>query len=153
MPPMLIRQCASGCAMNSSPGCTVQVRPKVSPDPCSAFPFPIFEFEALANIALDLCSDHSNDPDAAQKAVAERLQRKVSGPTIFDLVDGVPMETHGEDIMMHGRTVLTDPEACVRPAVSVTLYAESGYVVDPDDHDDFIDGDFRFIAVVPDPAD
>ena len=113
----------------------------------------IFEFEALANIALDLCSDHSNDPDAAQKAVAERLQRKVSGPTIFDLVDGVPMETHGEDIMMHGRTVLTDPEACVRPAVSVTLYAESGYVVDPDDHDDFIDGDFRFIAVVPDPAD
>ena len=113
----------------------------------------IHEFEALASIALDVCSDHSNDPDAAQQAVAVRLQRKVSGPTIFGLVDGAPMETLGEDIITRGRTVLTDPEACVRAAVSVTLYDESGFVVDPDDHDDFIDGDFQFIAVVPDPAD
>ena len=113
----------------------------------------IFEFEALANIVLDVCSEHSNDPDAAQQAATERLQRKGPGPTIFGLVDGAPIETLGEDIITRGRTVLTDPEACVRAAVSVTIYDETGFVVDPDDHDDFIDGDFRFITLSVDPAD
>ncbi len=49
---------------------------------------------------------------------------------------------------MRGRTVLTDPEACVRAAMALTIYDETGYVVDPDEHDDFIDDDFKFITVV-----
>ena len=31
--PALTPLCSSGCAMYSSPGCTVQVRPKAGPDP------------------------------------------------------------------------------------------------------------------------
>ena len=75
----------------------------------------IVEIETLQMIALDVCSDHPNDPDAAQEDVAEKLRRKRSGRTIFGLVDGAPIETLGRDIIMHGRTVLTDPEACVPP--------------------------------------
>ncbi len=52
----------------------------------------IHELEALMKVALDVCSDHPDDPDAAQNAVIERLQRKWPGPTIFGLVDGSPLE-------------------------------------------------------------
>ena len=112
----------------------------------------IVEIETLQMIALDVCSDHPNDPDAAQEDVAEKLQRKKSGRTIFGLVDGAPIETLGRDIVMHGRTVLTDPEACVRAAMSITLHDEQGLVVDHDDHDDLIDGDLGIIMIVDDPA-
>ena len=106
----------------------------------------IVELQTLATIARDVCCDHPDDPAAAEQAVAERLQRVGPGPTIFGLVDGAPIETLGEDIIMWGRTVLTDPESCVPAAVSGTLYDDQGYVVDPDDHDDLIDGDLDIIT-------
>ena len=112
----------------------------------------IVEIETLQMIALDVCSDHPNDPDAAQEDVAEKLQRKRSGRTIFGLVDGAPIETLGRDIIMHGRTVLTDPEGWVRAALSITLHDEQGLVVDHDDHDDLIDGDLRIFMIVDDSA-
>ena len=107
----------------------------------------IVEIQTLATIARDVCGDHPNDPDAAHQAATERLQRVGPGPTIFGLVDGSPTETLGEDIIMWGRTVITDPESCVPAASTITLHDGQGFVVDPVDHDDFIDGDFKLITV------
>ncbi len=113
----------------------------------------IVEIEALATIALDVCSTHTDDPDAAERDALDRLQRKRSGRTIFGLVEGPPIEALGRDIIMRGRIVLTDPGACIEPSVSATLYDPQGLVVDPDDHDDIIDGGFQIIMSVYDPAD
>ena len=106
----------------------------------------IVEIQTLATIALNVCSDHPNDPDGAEQAVSERLQRVGPGPTIFGLVDGAPIETLGEDIIMRGRIVLTDPESYVPAAMSSTLHDDQGYLDDPDDHDDLIDGDSELIT-------
>ena len=108
----------------------------------------IVEIETLATIALDVCTKHPDDPDAAQQDALTRLRRKRSGTTIFGLVEGEPIETLGLDIIMYGRTVLTDPEACIPAAVSVTLYDHQGLVVDPDDHDDIIDGGLEILAFI-----
>ena len=71
----------------------------------------IVEIQLLQEVALDLCSEHPDDPSAARQDLAGKLQRKRPGPTIFGLVDGTLMETVGSDIIMYGRTVLTDPES------------------------------------------
>ena len=71
----------------------------------------IVEIQLLLDVALDLCSEHPDDPSAARQDPAGKLQRKRPGPTIFGLVDGTLMETVGSDIIMYGRTVLTDPES------------------------------------------
>ena len=79
----------------------------------------IVEIETLQMIALDVCSDHPNDPDAAQEDVAEKLQRKKSGRTIFGLVDGAPIETLG--LTSSCTDVLCSPilkRACVPPCQS-----------------------------------
>ena len=48
----------------------------------------IVEIEALLSIALEICADHPHDPDAAQRELETRFQRKNSEATIFGLVAG-----------------------------------------------------------------
>ena len=100
----------------------------------------IVEIDTLCTIALDVCSKHPDDPDAAQQDALARLRRNRPGTTIFSLVEGDPIETVGLEIITYGRTVLTDPEACIPAAVSVTLYDQQGLVMDSEDRDDIIDG-------------
>lgn len=111
----------------------------------------IVEIETLLFIALDICADHPHDPDAAQKELETRLQRKNPGATIFGLVAGDRMETLGSDIIMFGRNLPTDPEACLSPAISIHLVGSDGRsVVVDDDYDDLVDEDFPFMTVLVD---
>lgn len=113
----------------------------------------IVEIQPLQDIALDVCSEHPDDPSAAQQDGGGTLQRKRPGATIFGLVDGTPMETLGQHIIMYGRTALTDSEAGVPAAISVALYSGRGLAVDPDDYDDLIDGDLQIVTLIRDPGD
>ena len=114
----------------------------------------IVEIDTLASIALETCSDNPDDPEAAQRELERRLQRKRPGATIFGLVEGDRIETLGRDIILFGRSLPTDPQASLPPAISFHLEHPDGHPVDLDDeHDDLVDEDSPFVAIVLDDED